>query len=194
MDLLKTVTDLMTQGCYMASLDIYSTWIATEHQKCLNFMWRDKLCQHTCLPNGLASAPRIFIKLLKQVSVAKELFLLILHRWLLSSRRNLRQEPMSRSHGAFIDRFIFRSNLIWTIVPWECHNQLQDTNWRNCVTGPELLFFHKRKDVLKIDQSVKMPWHRLSMGAATSCSSAPVYGECYDNVQETMAWGSWVPY
>ena len=41
------------------------------------------------------------------------------------------------------------------------------------VTGPELPFFHNRKGVLKIDQSVKMPWHRLSMGVAGSCSSAP---------------------
>ena len=41
------------------------------------------------------------------------------------------------------------------------------------VTGPELPFFHKRKGVLKIDQSVKMPWHRLSMGVACSYSSAP---------------------
>ena len=28
---------------------------------------------------------------------------------------------------------------------------------RHCITGPELSFFHKRKGVLKIDQSVKMP-------------------------------------
>ena len=59
-------------------------------------------------------------------------------------------------------------------LPWECQNQSQDTNWRHCVTGPELSFFHKRKGVLKIDQSVKMPLHRLSMGVASSCSSAPV--------------------
>ena len=71
MDSLKTVTDLMTQGCYMASVDIkdayYAVPIATEHQKCLQFRWRDKLYQYTCLPNGLASAPRIFTKLLKPV-------------------------------------------------------------------------------------------------------------------------------
>jgi len=84
---------------------------------------------------------------------------------------------MSRSmqlcHGIFIDRFIFKSNLLWMRLPWECHNQSQDTNWRHCVTGPQLPFFHKRKGVLKIDQSVKIPWHRLSMGVASSCSSAP---------------------
>ena len=74
--------------------------------------------------------------------------------------------PLHFCHGVFIHRFIFRS--------WEVHNQLQDTNWRHYVTGPELPFFHKRKGELKTDQSVNMPWHRLSMGVASSCSSAPV--------------------
>ena len=81
--------------------------------------------------------------------------------------------PLYFCHGVFIDRFIFRSSLLWMRLPWECHNQSQDTNWRHCVTGPELPFFHRRKGVLKIDQSVKMPWHRPIMGVASSCSSAP---------------------
>ncbi|XP_068671158.1 uncharacterized protein [Montipora foliosa] len=71
MDSLKTVIDLMSQGCYMVSVDIkdayYTVPIATEHQNFLKFRWRDKLYQYTCLPNGLASAPRIFTKLLKPV-------------------------------------------------------------------------------------------------------------------------------
>ena len=82
--------------------------------------------------------------------------------------------PLYFCHGVFIDPSIFRSNLLLMRLPWECHNQSQDTNWRHCVTGPELPFFHKRKSVLKVDQSVKMKWHRLSMGVASSCSSAPV--------------------
>ena len=49
MDSLKTVTDLMSQGCYMVSIDIkdafYTVPIATEHQKFLKFRWRDKLYQ-----------------------------------------------------------------------------------------------------------------------------------------------------
>ena len=40
-------------------------------------------------------------------------------------------------------------------LPWECHDQSQETNWRHSVTGPELSFFHKRKDMLKIDQCKK---------------------------------------
>ena len=63
--------------------------------------------------------------------------------------------PLYFCHGVFIDRFIFKSNRLWMRLPWECHNQSQDTNCRHCVTGPELPFFHKRKGVLKIDQSVK---------------------------------------
>ena len=92
------------------------------------------------------------------------------------------QEPMSRSMqlhcipvmAVFIDRFIFRSNFLGMTLPWECHDQSQEANWSHCVTGPELPFFYKRKTTLKIDQSVKMPWHRLSMGVACSYSSAPV--------------------
>jgi len=55
----------------MASADIkdayYTVPVALEHQKYLRFMWRDKLYQFSCLPNGLSSAPRIFTKLLKPV-------------------------------------------------------------------------------------------------------------------------------
>ena len=57
-------------------------------------------------------------------------------------------------------------------LPRECHDQSKETNWRHCVTGPGLHFFHKRKGILKIDQSVKMPWHGLSMEVACSYSSA----------------------
>ena len=71
MESLKSETDFMTQGCFMASIDIrdayYTVSIAVEHQKYLKFAWRDKLYQYNCLPNGLASAARIFTKLLKPV-------------------------------------------------------------------------------------------------------------------------------
>ena len=40
-------------------------------------------------------------------------------------------------------------------------------------TESELLFFHERKGILKIDQSIKVPCHRLSTGVAGSYSSAP---------------------
>ena len=40
---------------------------------------------------------------------------------------------------------------------------------RNCLSST-------KKDILKLDQSVKMPWHTLSMGVACSHSSAPGIG------------------
>ena len=48
MESLTSAILLMTPGCYMASVDL-------------------QLFQFTCLPNGLASAPRLFTKLLKPV-------------------------------------------------------------------------------------------------------------------------------
>ena len=64
MESLNSVLDLMTPGCFMASIDIkdayYSVPIAKEHKKCFRFIWRDNLYQYVCLPNGLSSAPRMF--------------------------------------------------------------------------------------------------------------------------------------
>ena len=45
----------------------YTVPVAVEHRKYLRFFWRNRLFQYTCLPNGLASAPRYFTKLLKPV-------------------------------------------------------------------------------------------------------------------------------
>ncbi|XP_068756362.1 uncharacterized protein [Montipora capricornis] len=53
-NLIHSVLDLMTPGCFVASIDIkdayYSVPIAKEHQKCLKFIWRDNLYQYVCLP------------------------------------------------------------------------------------------------------------------------------------------------
>ena len=71
MDTLQAVISLMKPGCFMASVDIkdayYSVPIAHEHRKFLRFLWQGKVYQYTCLPNGLACAPRKFTKLLKPV-------------------------------------------------------------------------------------------------------------------------------
>lgn len=45
----------------------YSVHIADEHQRYLCLRWKDKIFQYTCLPNSLASAPRLFTKLMKPV-------------------------------------------------------------------------------------------------------------------------------
>lgn len=46
---------------------LISVNMAPEHQIFLRFMWDNKIYQYTCLPNGLACAPRFFTKLMKPV-------------------------------------------------------------------------------------------------------------------------------
>lgn len=69
MESLHSALNLMTKDCFMASIDYkdayYSVPIAPKYQQYLKFTWRGKLFQFTCLPNGLASAPRIFTKITK---------------------------------------------------------------------------------------------------------------------------------
>jgi hypothetical protein len=69
MDNIETCICLMKPKCFMASIDLrdayFSVPIHPTHQKMLKFLWRGKLYQFTCLAQGLASAPRIFTKLLK---------------------------------------------------------------------------------------------------------------------------------
>ena len=74
MDTFDTAVQLITPGCYMASIDLrdayYTVPIAESHRKYLRFMWKGSLWQFKAMPNGLASAPRIFTKLLKPVFAA----------------------------------------------------------------------------------------------------------------------------
>ena len=71
MEDLRTATNMMTKGCYMASMDLrhayYSVCVSTEYQIFLKFKWRGKLYAYTCLPNDLSCCPRFFTKLLKPV-------------------------------------------------------------------------------------------------------------------------------
>lgn len=71
MDTLQTAVTLMSKNCYMASIDLkdayFSVPIASSSRKFLKFEWEVSLYQYTCLPNDLASAPRIFTKLLKPI-------------------------------------------------------------------------------------------------------------------------------
>lgn len=71
METLDNALQLVRPNCYMASVDLkdayYSVSIAEEHRNLLKFSWRGKLYRFTCLPNGLACAPRFFTKLLKPV-------------------------------------------------------------------------------------------------------------------------------
>ena len=71
MDTFESAVNLVSKSCYMASIDIrhayHSIPIAEEYQKLLRFRWKKEIFQYTCLPFGLASAPRIFTKILKPV-------------------------------------------------------------------------------------------------------------------------------
>ena len=71
MDNLQSAMELLSRDCFMASIDLqdayYSIPIYLADRKFLRFYWNDKLFQYTCLPNGLALAPRYFSKFLKPV-------------------------------------------------------------------------------------------------------------------------------
>lgn len=71
MDPLETAINMMTPGCFMASIDLkdayYTVPISTDHPKYLKFIFNGSLYQYTCLPNGLSCAPRVFTKLLKPI-------------------------------------------------------------------------------------------------------------------------------
>ena len=78
METLIDAIRLMTPNCFMGSVDLkdayYSVPIARAHQKFLKFEWEGSLYAFTCFPNGLASCPRKFTKLLKPVySVLRQL-------------------------------------------------------------------------------------------------------------------------
>jgi hypothetical protein len=69
MDSLLTAINLMSQDCYMASIDLkdayYSVPVSMAMRKYLAFQWEGTTYRYTCLPNGLACAPRYFTKITK---------------------------------------------------------------------------------------------------------------------------------
>ena len=73
MDNIGSCIHLMKPMCFMVSIDLsvayFSVPVLVEpsHQKCLNFLWKGRLYQFTCLAQGLSCAPRVFTKLLKPV-------------------------------------------------------------------------------------------------------------------------------
>lgn len=68
---LETALDLVIPQIYMTSIDLsdayFTVSIDPSHRKFLKFRWKGKLFQFTCLPNGLACAPRLFTRLLNSV-------------------------------------------------------------------------------------------------------------------------------
>ena len=62
---------MVTPNCFMATIDIkdayFSVPIAPEHRKYFRFEWKGKLLQCAPFPNGLASCPCLFTKMLRPV-------------------------------------------------------------------------------------------------------------------------------
>ena len=69
MNSLNTAIDLMSENCYMASVDFksayYSVVVRQECRKYLRFRFDGKNYQYTCLPMGLTTGPRDFTKIVK---------------------------------------------------------------------------------------------------------------------------------
>ena len=69
MESIQQALDLMVPSCYMASIDwkdaYYCVPVARRFRKYMVFSWGNEFYQYTCLPNGLASAPRYFTRLSK---------------------------------------------------------------------------------------------------------------------------------
>lgn len=71
MDTLETAINMVKPKAYMASVDLrhayYSVSMDEKFRKYLRFIWKDKIYQYSCLPNGIGSAPRLFTKIMKVV-------------------------------------------------------------------------------------------------------------------------------
>ena len=71
METLQSALQLIKPKSYVAVLDLkdayYSVPVAIEYRKYLRFWFEGTIYEYTCLPNGLASAPRMFTKLMKPV-------------------------------------------------------------------------------------------------------------------------------
>ncbi|KAK3099363.1 hypothetical protein FSP39_003273 [Pinctada imbricata] len=71
MDSFETALPCVTKGCFFASVDLsnayYTVPLAENYKKYTRFTWEGRVFQYTCLPMGLASAPRIFTKIMKPV-------------------------------------------------------------------------------------------------------------------------------
>ena len=71
MEGVHVVRDLLQKGDWMCRIDLKDAYFAIpicrKHQSLLRFIWGSEMYQFTCLPFGLASAPRVFTKVLRPV-------------------------------------------------------------------------------------------------------------------------------
>ena len=69
MEGIHLVPELLQQGDWLAKLDLKDAYftvpVCADHRKYLRFRWRAQLYEFQCLPFGLASAPRVFSKVMR---------------------------------------------------------------------------------------------------------------------------------
>ena len=70
-DNLKSALNMTSKGCFTASINLtdayYSVTIENSLQNFFAFQFQEKFYKYACLPNGLTSSPRSFIKIMKPV-------------------------------------------------------------------------------------------------------------------------------
>ena len=130
MDTFETALKLIKPNSFMAVVDqrhaYYSVPIAVEHRKFLRFCWKGKIYEFSCLPNGLACAPRYFTKLTKPIYA------------------KLRQ--MGHTNSGYID-----DSLLIADSEVECVRNVEDTI--SVMSGVGFII-HTNKSVLKPVQDV----------------------------------------
>ena len=74
MEGIHMLRDLLKQDDYLVKIDLKDAYLTVpiwkDHQKYLRFLWKGTLHEFVCLPFGLATAPRVFTKLMKPVVAA----------------------------------------------------------------------------------------------------------------------------
>ncbi|CAB4020707.1 Hypothetical predicted protein [Paramuricea clavata] len=71
MEGIHMLRDLLKNGDFLVKIDLKEAYLTVpiwkNHQKYLRFLWKDTMLEFACLPFGLATAPKVFTKLLKPV-------------------------------------------------------------------------------------------------------------------------------
>ena len=71
MEGIHMLKDLLKPNDFMAKIDLNDAYFTVPiwkgHQKFLRFLWKGTQWEFACLPFGIASAPRVFTKILKPV-------------------------------------------------------------------------------------------------------------------------------
>ena len=71
MENIHMLRDLLKKDDYLVKIDLKDAYFTVpvwvNHQKFLRFLWKETLYEYACLPFGLASAPRVFTKIIKPV-------------------------------------------------------------------------------------------------------------------------------